>query len=366
MLLSQIELRRIRLPLVTPFRSSQGFITERELLLVRLIGPEVEGWGECVALSSPEYTGETVDSAHNALKRELIPLLPADSVSPWQVSALLGEVVGNSMAKAALEMGLWDAELRSREVSLAQHLGATRSRVPAGVAVGVMDAIDDLLAAVESYVDQGYSRVKLKIQPGWDVEPVRAVRDRFDGLPLQVDANMAYKKSDFALLAELDEFGLLMLEQPLAANDLAGHAELARQIQTPICLDESLSSAEAAEEAVELGACSIVNIKPGRLGGLAEALRLHDFCLERSIPAWCGGMLESGIGRAANLALAALPGFTLAGDLSASNRYFYRDLTPPFELRDGHIDVPTGPGIGVEPLPEMLDEATVSTELIEL
>ncbi len=269
------------------------------------------------------------------------------------------------MAKTALESAVLDAELRGQQKTLADHLGVTRSRVPAGVVVGVMDSTKGLINAVAAFVDQGYKRVKLKIGSGWDTAPIEAVRSRFGDLPLQVDANMAYTEADFDHLAKLDEFGLLMIEQPLARGNLEGLVRLAARIETPICLDESLTTVEAAIEAVEMGACSIINIKPGRLGGLSEAVRLHDYCLENNVPAWCGGMLESGIGRAVNLALAALPGFTLVGDLSASDRYFHRDLTPPHELRDGFLAVPSGSGIGVDPLPDLLEELTVSTEIIE-
>jgi O-succinylbenzoate synthase len=287
-------------------------------------------------------------------------------VSAEEIEQALAPVTGHPMARSALEAAIWDAELRNVGRSLADSLGATRTRVPAGVAVGLMDSIPELLDAVGAYLDLGYLRVKLKIQNGWDLAPVQAVRRQFGDIPLQVDANMAYSAADHDHLAGFDEFDLLMIEQPLARDDLEGHANLAREIQTPICLDESITSTEAAVTAIELGACSVINIKPGRVGGLLEAVRLHDFCVDNGIPAWCGGMLESGIGRAANLALAALPGFTLVGDLSASSRYFSQDITPPFELDNGHIAVPTGPGIGVEPVREILEQMTISTELIEL
>jgi O-succinylbenzoate synthase len=287
-------------------------------------------------------------------------------VSAEEIEQALAPVTGHPMARSALEAAIWDAELRNVGRSLADSLGATRTRVPAGVAVGLMDSIPELLDAVGAYLDLGYLRVKLKIQNGWDLAPVQAVRRQFGDIPLQVDANMAYSAADHDHLAGFDEFDLLMIEQPLARDDLEGHANLAREIQTPICLDESITSTEAAVTAIELGACSVINIKPGRVGGLLEAVRLHDFCVDNGIPAWCGGMLESGIGRAANLALAALPGFTLVGDLSASSRYFSQDITPPFELDNGHIAVPTGPGIGVEPMGEVLEQMTISTELIAL
>jgi o-succinylbenzoate synthase len=233
------------------------------------------------------------------------------------------------------------------------------------VSVGIMDSIPELLEAVAGYLDQGYVRIKLKIEPGWDVEPVRAVRERFgDEVALQVDANTAYSLADAPALARLDPFGLLLIEQPLAEDDVAGHAALAGRIRTPICLDESITSAAAAADAIGRGACSIVNVKAGRVGGYLEAKRVHDVCADLGVPVWCGGMLETGLGRAANLALAALPNFSLPGDTSASDRYWHRDLTEPFVLEDGYIAVPTGPGLGVRPAPDRLAEVTVSVEEI--
>jgi O-succinylbenzoate synthase len=267
------------------------------------------------------------------------------------------------MAKAALETAVLDAELRAASISLAAYLGATSETVPVGVAVGLTRSVGELITTVEGYLADGYERVKLKIEPGWDIGPVGAVRKRFPDLPLQVDANGAYTLADASRLADLDEFNLLLIEQPLADDDLQGHAELARRLRTPICLDESITSAHAAQRAIELGATAIVNIKPGRVGGYLEAGRVHDVCRERGVPAWCGGMLETGIGRAANLALAALPGFTLPGDISASRRYFARDLTPPLDLLPGsRLAVPTGPGIGVEVNEGVLNEVTTAVE----
>ena len=270
-------------------------------------------------------------------------------------------------AEVTLETAILDAELRCAGRSFGERLGAVKERVPTGVSVGIMDSIPELLDAVTGYLDAGYLRIKLKIEPGWDVEPVRAVRERFgDHLLLQVDANTAYTRADGPLLAALDACDLLLLEQPLDEEDVLGHALLAKPVRTPICLDESIVSARSAVDAIELGACAIVNIKPGRVGGYLEAKRIHDVCLERGVPVWCGGMLETGIGRAPNLALAALPGFTLPGDTSASDRYFARDLTRPFVLDDGHIAVPAGPGIGVEPDPDLVAEFTVARESVPL
>ena len=367
--LGAVELVRVAMPLVSPFRTSFGTETERDVLLVRADVDGATGWGECVAGDEPYYSSEYVVAAADVLRTHLVPLLRAapGPLTPAAVAPALARVKGHRMAKAALETAVLDAWLRARGVRLADHLGAVRSVIPCGVSVGIMDSIPQLLAAVDDYLAQGYVRIKLKIEPGWDVEPVRAVRERFgDGVALQVDANTAYTLQDAPQLARLDPFDLLLIEQPLDEEDVRGHAALARRLRTPICLDESIVSARAAADAIAIGACAIVNIKPGRVGGYLEARRIHDVCLERGVPVWCGGMLETGIGRAPNLALAALPGFTLPGDTSASDRYFAQDLTTPFVLDEGYIAVPTGPGIGVEPDPDLVTAFTVARESVPL
>jgi O-succinylbenzoate synthase len=362
MKLTGVELRRIRMPLVSPFRTSFGTELDREVLLLRAVTDEAEGWAECVAMSDPLYSSEYVDAAADVLTRFLVPaLLAAPRLDAVAVGPLLHKFKGHRMAKAALETAVLDAELRGSGRTLARELGAVHERVPCGVSVGIMSTIGELLDAVGGYLDQGYLRIKLKIQPGWDVEPVRAVRERFgDDVLLQVDANTAYTLGDAGRLAQLDPFGLLLIEQPLDEEDVLGHATLAKLVSTPICLDESIVSARAAADAIRLGACQIVNIKPGRVGGYLEARRIHDVCAANGIAVWAGGMLETGIGRAANVALAALPGFTLPGDTSASDRYFKTDITAPFVLENGHLPVPTGPGIGVDPIPEILEEVTTA------
>ncbi|MER5258905.1 MULTISPECIES: o-succinylbenzoate synthase [unclassified Streptomyces] len=365
MKLTGVEIRRVRMPLVAPFRTSFGTQTVREALLLRAVTPDAEGWGECVAMSDPLYSSEYVDACADVLRRFLVPALTGGRtrLDASTVAPVLSPFKGHLMAKAALEMAVLDAELRERGVPLSRELGAVRDRVPCGVSVGIMDSVPELLEAVAGYLDDGYVRIKLKIEPGWDVAPVRAVRERFgDDVLLQVDANTAYTRADARHLARLDPFDLLLIEQPLPEDDLIGHAELARQVRTPICLDESITSARAAADAIALGATSIVNIKPGRVGGYLEARRIHDVCAAHGVPVWCGGMLETGLGRAANVALAALPGFTVPGDTSASDRYYRTDITEPFTLDDGHLPVPAGPGIGVEPLADALDAVTVSTE----
>jgi O-succinylbenzoate synthase len=334
------------------------------VLLVRVVTAAAEGWGECVAMTDPLYSSEYVDAAADVLRRHLVPaLLAAGPVPATAVAEVLAPVKGHRMAKAALEMAVLDAELRAEGRSFGRELGAVRPRVPCGVSVGIMDSVPELLDAVGGYLEEGYVRIKLKIEPGWDVDPVRAVRERYgDDVLLQVDANTAYTLADARHLARLDPFDLLLIEQPLPEDDVLGHADLARLIRTPICLDESIESARGAAAAIRLGACAIVNVKPGRVGGYLEARRIHDVCAAHGVPVWCGGMLETGLGRAANVALAALPGFTLPGDTSASGRYYATDITEPFVLADGHLDVPTGPGLGVAPLPDRLAEVTTATE----
>ena len=366
MKLTGVELRRISLPLVSPFRTSFGTETTRDALLVRVVGTEAEGWGECVAMSGPLYSSEYVDGAIDVLRRFFVPALGASALRGRCRAGAGSSFHGHRMAKAALETAVLDAELRAEGRPLARELGAVHDRVPCGVSVGIMDSIGELLDAVGGYLDEGYLRIKLKIQPGWDVEPVAAVRERFGDVLLQVDANTAYAVSDARHLARLDPFDLLLIEQPLDEEDILGHAELARLIKTPVCLDESITSARSAAAAISLGACSIINVKPGRVGGYLESRRIHDVCVAHGIPVWCGGMLETGLGRAANVALAALPGFTLPGDTSGSSRYYRTDITTPFTLQDGHLPVPTAPGIGVDPLPDVLAEVTTSTEWLPL
>ncbi|GGM03989.1 o-succinylbenzoate synthase [Nakamurella endophytica] len=370
MRLRDIELRIVRMPLRSPFRTSFGVETEKVALLVRvrgdLRGPggdrvETGGWGECVAMEEPLYSAEYVAGAVQVTRDFLAPRLFAagDAVTAERVGPLLAGVVGHRMAKAAVEMAVLDAELRARGVPLAEHLGAVRDRVPSGVSVGIQPSVPELLDVVAGYLDEGYVRIKLKIAPGWVLEPVRAVRERWgDDLLLQVDANAAFTLADAPLLQRLDELGLLLIEQPLAEDDLVQHAELARMLRTPVCLDESVVSARAAADAIRLGAARVINVKPGRVGGYLEARRVHDVAVANGVAVWCGGMLETGLGRAANAALAALPGFTLPGDVSASSRFYETDLTRPFVLEDGHVAVPTGPGLGVEPVPELLAEWT--------
>lgn len=361
-----VELRLIALPLVRPFRTSFGTSTAKECVLVRIETDEGEGWGECVADIQPGYSEEFNEGAWLVVRDHLAPaLLRADHVAVDDLDRLLGHVRGNPMAKAALIDAVVDARLRADGVSLAEWLGADRDRVACGVSIGIADTTEALLEQVEGFLTEGYRRIKLKIEPGIDVERVAAVRDAHPDIALSVDANAAYTIEDLDVFRALDAFDLLMIEQPLHHADLVRHAELQREIRTDLCLDESIRSAADAAAALELGSCRIVNIKQGRVGGIVEARRVHDVCRAAGIPVWCGGMLETGIGRAQNLALAAMPGFTLPGDTSASARYFIDDLTEPFVMEpDGTMTVPAGPGIGVVPREERLAETTLRLEAV--
>ena len=347
----RIELRLVRMPLRRPFRTSFGSQDEKEAILVRAQAGGIEGWGECAAGRRPLYSGEWNAGAWIVLRDELAPAALRGEPSP---------VKGHPMAATALEVALLDLRLRAEGVSLASHLGAVRDTVACGASLGIEDDPDELLAEAALFLERGYHRVKLKIEPGNDLEAVRAVRTAFPDAPLSVDANAAYRPADAEHLAELDAFGLEYVEQPLPADHLLGHADLAERIGTPICLDETLTSAAATAEAIRLEACSIVNLKVGRVGGIEESVRIHDLVREAGVDLWCGGMLETGIGRAVNVALAAMPGMTLPGDTSASDRYFAEDITEPFMVTaDGMMRVPEGPGIGVTPIPALLERATV-------
>jgi O-succinylbenzoate synthase len=365
------------MPLVAPFRTSFGSQTDRDILLIRVEltaanGDVTEGWGECVALSEPSYSPEYVDGAQNVITAHFLPLLRAAAAQNGGLDAAgvapaLGKMHGHPMAKAALEMAVLDAQLRAASTSFATFLGATATTIPSGVSVGIHDTTDELLTTVQSYMDDGYVRIKLKIEPGSDIDQVAAVRELIGpDTPFQVDANTAYRRTDGAHLRQLDQFNMLLIEQPLPEQDIIGHAQLAAEVNTPICLDESLVSAAGTADAIALGACDIANIKPGRVGGYLEAVRIHDLCVSKNVPVWCGGMLETGIGRAANAALAALPGFTLPGDISASTRFYAQDIvTAPITITDGHVTVPTIAGLGFTIDHTFLDSVTTSTTLLQ-
>ncbi|WP_405374052.1 MULTISPECIES: o-succinylbenzoate synthase [unclassified Microbacterium] len=365
--LEAIELRVLHLPLVAPFTTSFGTETVREVIVVRAqTGVGADGWGEIVTQNAPLYSSEYTQGAWDVATRWLAPaLLDRRTLSPAEVATALSPFVGHRMAKAGLELAVLDAALRAESRSFADYLGAQRELVPSGVSVGIQADPAALVETVRGYLDEGYVRIKIKIRPGRDIEDTAAVRAAFPDIPLQVDANSAYTLADADTLAQLDRFGLLLIEQPLQEDDIVDHAALAQQLKTPICLDESITSAKAARDALALGATTVINIKAGRVGGYLEAVRIADLCESAGIPVWCGGMLETGIGRAANAALAALPAFTLPGDVSASNRFYDRDIvTGPAVLESGHVRVPTGPGLGIEIDDDALEAFTVARETI--
>jgi O-succinylbenzoate synthase len=362
--LSRAVLREIRLPLREPFRISSGEIGERRILLLELgDGDGVRAWSECVAGEHPNYSPETVDTAWFALSEWLVPRLLGAEVEPAEVHAVLErDLRGHRMAKAALEMGMWGLEAERTARPLAERIGGVREFVAVGISLGIQSSPDRLVEKAAAALAAGYRKIKLKIGPGSDVAYVGAVREALGAdAPLMADANNAYSLADVDALVALDVFGLLMLEQPLDHEDLVRHAALQKRLRTPICLDESITSVARAEDMIELGAGRILNIKPGRVGGFAQSRAIHDVCAAHAVPVWCGGMLESGIGRAYNVALASLPNFTIPGDLSPSARYWERDVVKPeWTMSDGLVRVPFDrPGIGVEVDADRIDDLTV-------
>jgi O-succinylbenzoate synthase len=360
----EIRLHEVAVPLVRPFRTSFGEERVKRAVLVEVRGDDVAGWGECAASDQPRYSEEWIDAAWTALRRFMAPsLLEMGPIShPTDVAARLQWIRGNRMSKAAVEAAVTDAWLRLRSRGLGSFVGAVRDRVACGVSVGIASSAEAMLEEIQGYVLRGYRRVKLKIEPGRDIDVVRRVREALPRMPLSVDANAAYVPDDLRVFQALDELDLVMIEQPFHHEDLTDHARLQAKIRTPICLDESIRSAHDAAAALDLGSCRIINIKPGRVGGLLEAVRIHDVARERGAPVWIGGMLETGVGRAVNVALAALPGVTLPGDTSGSDRYFTEDVTEPFDVStDGTMAVPAGPGIGVAPHGDRLEACTVRT-----
>jgi o-succinylbenzoate synthase len=363
-----LELRLLKLPLVHFFETSFGRVDDKHFILVRVESDGVSGYGECVAEKDPYYSSETNDTVWHIIAEFIAPrVLGVEFGHPRDVFPALKAIRGHNMAKAAVEMAMWDLYARQRGEPLSRTLGGSRDRIASGVSVGIQPSLDDLVAKVERELAAGYRRIKIKIKPGWDVRPVETLRARFGGIKLMVDANAAYQLADADHLAALDAFDLMMIEQPLDYDDVADHAELQRRLKTPICLDESIKTVGIAREAIAAGACRIINIKPGRIGGFGESIRLHDLCTAHAVPVWHGGMLESGIGRAANIHLSTLPNFSLPGDVAASKRYFDPDLIePPVELAaDGTIGVPPGPGLGVKIREDLVDHATMKKTMFK-
>jgi O-succinylbenzoate synthase len=368
LLIQSIELREIRLPLIHFFETSIGRTTERRIVLARVTDVNgVEGWGECTCGEGPFYSDEWTDPAWDTLREFLAPMmLEQEFESAAHAFSLMSPVRGHRMAKATLETACWDLEAKSAGVPLWKHLGGTRSEIACGVSIGIQDSPEMLLEKIRREVDAGYQRIKIKIKPGWDLKIVERVRQEFPDIRLMADANSAFKLSDVPLFQQLDHFNLMMLEQPLAHDDIFDHSVLQRQIQTPVCLDESIHSAEDAKHAISMESCKIINVKLGRVGGHAEAKRIEKVARNCEIPIWCGGMLESGIGRAHNIAMSTLAGFTLPGDVSASARYWEEDIIePPVRVSArGTITVPDAPGIGFAVNVPRIEALTVRKEVI--
>ena len=362
MTIEKIELFLCRLPLVHFFETSFGRSYDRTFVLVRVEGDGHEGWGESVAEANPYYSSETTETVWHIIERFIAPLVLRQSFDhPRDVFPALHRIRGHNMAKAGVEMATWDLYAQQTGQPLSRLLGGTRARIASGVSIGIQDSFDQLLETIERELAAGYQRIKIKIKPGWDIEAVERVRARFGNIPLQVDANAAYSLKDADLLARLDPFDLLLIEQPLDYDDVMDHAVLQQRIKTPVCLDESVHTVRIARDAIAAHACQIINIKPGRVGGHRASIELHDLCADHDMPVWHGGMLESGIGRAHNIHLASLPNFRLPGDIAASQRYYLPDLIEPaIDVdADGTIAVPTGPGIGVNIVRERIDQATL-------
>ncbi|PIC71502.1 o-succinylbenzoate synthase [Sporosarcina sp. P16b] len=362
MKINSITLRRMNMTMKHPFTTSFGTIQQKDFLLATVTDEDGhEGWGESVAFTAPWYSEETTETTIHMLRDFLIPAVLGKSIThPDEVSDLFGHIRKNNMAKATLEGAIWDVYAKHHHMTLAEALGGKRQRIEVGISIGIEEKIEDLLANIKGFIDEGYKRIKVKIKPGYDVEVIRVIREAYPHVPLMADANSAYTLDDIELLKELDQFNLMMIEQPLASDDIVDHAKLQKHIQTPICLDESIHSLEDTRKAIELGSCKIINVKIGRVGGLTEAKKIHDYCAAKGIDVWCGGMLESGIGRAHNVALTTLPNFTLPGDTAGSSRYWEHDIiTPEVVAHEGYITVPSEDGIGYIPNMEALDRFTV-------
>jgi o-succinylbenzoate synthase len=365
MKINRVELREIRLPLVHFFETSFGRTTERRIVLVRAEAGGIEGWGEVTCGEAPFYNYETPETAWHILRDFLIPWsLEREWESPSVLAERFRPIRGHNMAKAALENACWDIEAQRQGLPLARFIGGTLEEIPSGVSIGIQNTPEELLEKIEREIAAGYQRIKVKIKPGWDTQILERIRNQFPRVPLMADANSAYSLRDLAHLKEFDRFNLMMIEQPLGWDDLVDHAKLQKEIATSICLDESIHSADDARKAIELGACKIINVKLGRVGGFTAVRELHDVCLANRLPVWCGGMLESGVGRAANIAMSALRGFVLPGDVSASRRYWKEDIVDPEVTvsAQGTIRIPTSPGLGFTPNLARIEKATVRKE----
>ncbi|TQR18303.1 o-succinylbenzoate synthase [Psychrobacillus soli] len=364
MLIKEINIRKMKMTMKAPFSTSFGTFQDKEFLLLEVTDELGNtGWGESTAFHSPWYNEETLETNLHMIRDFLIPLvLNKEITHPDEVNEIFAPLRKNNMAKATVEGAIWDLYAKRNQITLAEALGGTAEKIEVGISIGIQQSAEDLIELVRGYVAEGYKRMKVKIKPGFDVDVIQALREEFPHVPLMADANSAYTLDDLEVLKQLDEFNLTMIEQPLASDDIIDHAKLQKELKTPICLDESIHSLEDARKAIELGSTKIINIKIGRVGGLTESKKIHDYCMENDIPVWCGGMLESGIGRAHNVALTTLPNFILPGDTAGSSRYWEEDvITPEVVAEDGYITVPTSYGIGYEPNIQVMDRYTVET-----
>ncbi|MCX7611374.1 MAG: o-succinylbenzoate synthase [Ignavibacterium sp.] len=368
MKLDLIELRHIKMKLITPFKTSMGTDHFVEHLIIKITSEGISGWGECVAEANPFYSYETVKTSYHIIKDFIIPNLIGkkifkveDAIKIWN------QIRGHRMAKAGVEAAIWDLIAKRKNISLSELMGGTRNKIDVGVSIGIQKSEKDLIEKVETYLKEGYKRIKIKIQPGYDIRPVKSIRKYFPSILLQVDANSAYSLNDKNRIKKLDNFNLLLIEQPLGYEDIYQHSKLQKELTTPICLDESIHSLDDATSAVELDSCRVINLKPGRVGGFNEAIKIHNYCMKKKIPVWCGGMLETGIGRAGNIALASLKNFSLPGDISASRRYFEQDIVEPeFVInKDGTMNVPKEKGISVEVNERLLNKFTLYKEIFK-
>ncbi|HLR69191.1 o-succinylbenzoate synthase [Virgibacillus alimentarius] len=364
--IKQIKIRKLNMRLKNPFTTSFGTMQDRAFFITEAEDEEGNhGFGESVAFISPWYSEETVETNAHVMEDFLIPILKENKLThPDDVSALFTPIKRHNMAKSALEGAIWDLYAKQKNISLAEALGGKKTEIDVGISIGIQPTVQDLLNTVDHYVQEGYKRIKIKIKPGWDVDVLRAVREQFPDTPIMADANSAYTLKDIPHLQQLDDLDLMMIEQPLAHDDIVDHAKLQAAMKTPICLDESIHSLEDTRKAIQLGSCKIINIKIGRVGGLTEAKRIHDYCLKHDIAVWCGGMLEAGVGRAHNIALTTLSGFTLPGDTAGSSRYWEKDIiTPEVKVESGKIHVPSKPGIGYAIDRQVLDAFTVEEKV---
>lgn len=360
--IKSIILRQIKMDLLHPFTTSLGTEVDKDIILVEVKSKSgLSGWGESVSITQPIYNEETVQTNWHMMSDHFIPLLYQEPVEhPDELSERFKKIRGNFNAKAAIEGAVWDLYAKENNISLAKALGGVKNKIEVGVSVGIQQSQTNMLKQIENYLKEGYKRIKVKIKRGWDVEIIQSIRQEFPHIQLMADGNCAYTLADIEHLKALDEFGLMMIEQPLDHNDIIDHAKLQAQLKTPICLDESIHSVEDVRKAIELGSCKIINLKIGRVGGLTESKKIHDLCVEHDIPLWCGGMLEAGIGRAHNIAITTLSNFTLPGDTAPSSHYWKKDIiNPEVEMKDGYIYVPESPGIGFEPNRDQIAEVTL-------